>query len=502
MALTDAQRQQMIEILTAKLEAKRRAEGVTEPVEAPEEVVAEEALVGATAEAPVVAPEPEVVPEPVAEIPTEPKRISGFTLDRGELRKREQEIRERGAPKPTVSKFVGAITRGLLEKEAKEAGLEFIQSPIPQILGPGIVAEEFAQKKGLLPGEFQPRRVVGGLAQTALMAGTAGLGATVGLGSLGTKGILAAGAGEGAVLGATLPEDLPTAEDVTASALVGAATAGLVPLGKRLFARSASRGALGEIEKLLMPKLTKKERLKALKDGRIEKGDKKLFGGKKADVVLPAEEVRRASETVKRLIPDIDPSNQFRAHNQIQDKIVESARSLQPQLKATQLKNSSISEAGSKWKDLKAKQLKEPEFAGPSKGSFASAQAQFDDIIGRVEKSDDLAELWGLRIEYDQMIRDAVKRADDLSAPSAQFQKEMWLDNRAILNDILTETTEAVGGTAKKSFQEMNDLYTASRNIESAVDVDLEGKEGILMKLLQAVPGIPSAVTPAVRIAR
>ena len=89
--------------------------------------------------------------------------------------------------------------------------------------------------------------------------------------------------------------------------------------------------------------------------------------------------------------------------------------------------------------------------------------------------------MWKIRIEYDNSIKDRIKQAwEGQSDAFTLLQKDMWLENRQIMNDVIKETAEGLKVNAKQSFSDMTSLYRARQNIISKTKLDLKGTPGRL----------------------
>ena len=142
-----------------------------------------------------------------------------------------------------------------------------------------------------------------------------------------------------------------------------------------------------------------------------------------------------------------------------------------------------VEQIGSTWDKLKIKQAKDPAFVGfvGSKRMQQNFQ-EFIDKILKTKKDLTLDDLWQMRIDYDNTIKSSVKKANDLSPEGLQLQREMWLENRRILNDVINDTASGLGDVSKQSFADMSDLYMANQNIASKAKIDVKGVPGVLSR--------------------
>jgi hypothetical protein len=132
---------------------------------------------------------------------------------------------------------------------------------------------------------------------------------------------------------------------------------------------------------------------------------------------------------------------------------------------------------------VKAAQQEEPEF--DAFAGSAKSQAKFEsflkplqwditDAAGKFQTPTPktLADVWDARIGYDKSIPANVKNATEASAPQLQFQREMWMQNRAILNGAINDAASGLGQTSQDAFAKMSDMYTAQQNILSKAKIN------------------------------
>jgi len=256
---------------------------------------------------------------------------------------------------------------------------------------------------------------------------------------------------------------------------------------KRFITDKRGQKIIKEIEDTISPKLTTRETQIASQEGRIIRTPESKIFGKKPDIVIQSDKVKKAANTVQRRIPNAGQMDDQVLNSSINSKITSSARTLKPNLQKINVNPEKTTKLKSAWDDLKIKQTKNPEF-----DAFAGAkksQSNFESFLNEVNKPvkdatgkfrpKTLDDIWDIRKRYDDSISDAVKQADNLSAPSTQLQKDMWLDNRRILNDLMEEMSQGLNQTTKQAFDEMSDLYTARQNIIGKTAVDKKGTPGI-----------------------
>ena len=102
----------------------------------------------------------------------------------------------------------------------------------------------------------------------------------------------------------------------------------------------------------------------------------------------------------------------------------------------------------------------------------------------------DFKALWDERISYDRSIPENVKNANELSPISLQNKKEIWLQNREILNKAINDNINGLGGTSEQAFKDMNDMYNAQKNLQTTVKIDTKGIPSLTSQFLKKHPSI------------
>jgi hypothetical protein len=240
-----------------------------------------------------------------------------------------------------------------------------------------------------------------------------------------------------------------------------------------------------KIAALIEPKMLKKEKMKAIREGRVTESKAGLFTGKKPDVVLPDEDVLQATETIKRLIPNADKKTQFQLHNDMATKINEIGSTLKGELQEVPVNKDVIAKANDAWEKAREIQLDSTLFA-EHQAAGRKIQERFQRFLDTLNNPNaTFADIWDARIEYDNITKKAAKQATDDSSTLLQLEKDMWLQNRNILNDILKKESGELSGQVKQDFFDMSNLYNAKENIVSKADVDTRGKEGLIKNVLK-----------------
>jgi len=146
------------------------------------------------------------------------------------------------------------------------------------------------------------------------------------------------------------------------------------------------------------------------------------------------------------------------------------SKKIKPDMKATLVTPEQTTRTLDAWETLKVIQQEGVDFSLGGK----AMQTQFEKSINRVKavagedgtfRQRNLNDYWEIRKDYDAVIPSRVKQADSLSDSRLQFQKETWLDNRALLNDTINDVALGLGDESLTAFSNMTDLYLARQNI-------------------------------------
>ena len=243
-----------------------------------------------------------------------------------------------------------------------------------------------------------------------------------------------------------------------------------------------------KIQALISPRLLRKEKMKAIKEGRVKEARQSFIFGRQADEIIPDDAVVRSSETIKRLIESPELKTQFELHDAMVDKVNDIAKTLRPELAKVRIDKSIMARAEKAWKGLKKQQLDSPLFA-EHKGAGKKVQERFERVLTGLKdkKKGNFDNIWDSRIDWDNFFPDSVKTATPDSPTIRQLQKDMWLEGRQVFNDLLKEHSGKLAGRVKTDFSDMSDLYGAIKNIEKNADIDVKGKSGVLKQVLTGV---------------
>ena len=98
-------------------------------------------------------------------------------------------------------------------------------------------------------------------------------------------------------------------------------------------------------------------------------------------------------------------------------------------------------------------------------------------------------DLWENAKAYDASIKSNVKSATSQSGEGLQMQKEIWLQNRAILRNAINDGTNGMGTTSSKAFSDMHDMYEGQNGILSKATVEKTGEPSGLSKAYNSKAG-------------
>jgi len=245
------------------------------------------------------------------------------------------------------------------------------------------------------------------------------------------------------------------------------------------------------IEKI-MPKLTKTEQSLAVQEGRVTAGAESKLFGKKPDIVAPTPKIENASKLIQEKIPNAEKLSNYELHGAVKNETTNIAKSLKPEMEKIIVPKEKTDAIKSTWETVKKTQQKTSDYdLYNGKKIQKNFEAVLDDLklpvkdpVTKQFRQKNLDEVWEARKNYDASIPERVKQADINSPSDLQYQREVWLENRKILNDIINDTQEGLGELSKKSFKNMSDLYEAAENILSNVKIDTKGTKGLVQEIL------------------
>lgn len=265
----------------------------------------------------------------------------------------------------------------------------------------------------------------------------------------------------------------------------------------------SNTGAWQKVQKIISPNITAAEGRAAMEEGRVTRGGQSLLGGKKPDIVAPSPETQKQTQTILNHIPNAGSMNDAQLGDALDERTTAMAQQLKPQLQAIPIGQSTTGKAFDAWNGIKEAQTSDPDFLDNQAGN-TSFQNQFerrlntlqwdiqDPATGKMKAPTpkNANDVWEARKDYDNSIPPAVKNATDKSAPVQIYRQKMWLQNRAILNDILNDVTSSLDNPTRKAFSDMTDMYSARQNIVKNTKIDTKGAQGLLSKGLIKGAGI------------
>lgn len=279
----------------------------------------------------------------------------------------------------------------------------------------------------------------------------------------------------GAEIAATLPDI--GAVDQMVKAGVGKAS--------ELMDKSAAAKEAKTIQDLITPKPTVKEAKIAETQGRLVKGKAPgIFTSGKPDTVLPTAQQARAAKLIQGTIPGASKMTEPELYSALDNSITSTAQKLRPEMQATPIKDATVQKITDDWTTLKARQVDDP-YAPPN---IQKLQSQFESFLQQ-SKSGNFNDLWDTAKAYDQSVPSSVKNATDLSSDAQVAQKNVWLQNRAILKDAINDTATGLGETSKPAFQNMSDMYNTQESLLTKAKIETTGQPSKIAAFSKTTPG-------------
>jgi len=254
---------------------------------------------------------------------------------------------------------------------------------------------------------------------------------------------------------------------------------------KQAYTASKEAKATERVTEMIMPKPTVKQAKLAQSEGRLVKGkEPTLLRSGTADTVLPTQKTLSARDTIIKKIPNASVMNEAQLFDAVDSEITKSAQALKPQMKATPIKPETVQKINDDWTALKKSQIDSADTT-QERELVQSWQNRFEE---RLMKSGDQSydDLWETRKAYDESIPDNVKRANDFSDITLQNKKDIWLQNRDVLN-------KAMDDVAGESFKEMSSLYEARTGLLSKAKID-KAQMSKLNQFWKDHPGVVSTL--------
>lgn len=236
----------------------------------------------------------------------------------------------------------------------------------------------------------------------------------------------------------------------------------------------------------IMPKLTAREKRLALSEGRIIRGRSSRVFGTKADTVLPDAQTQKSVNTLLKRIRGVEKLDDVQIADVAQKEITSISNQLKPQMRAVSVTPDVTQKATDTWRKVKTTQASQIDFEdfGGTK-----LQKQFERFLDEAVSGADpktgkfrprnLDDVWEIAKQYDDIIPDRVKQATELSDSRLQYQKDIWLENRKVLRDLLKDSATKLGKEAREAFSDMTDLYRARNSVIQKGQVTTQGKPGL-----------------------
>jgi hypothetical protein len=260
----------------------------------------------------------------------------------------------------------------------------------------------------------------------------------------------------------------------------------LVPTGiggkavKTTLEAKALQKAEQALEQKIAPKLTKFEVGQALKEGRVIRGKVSRIFGKKPDTVIQSTKVKQSANTIQELIPEATKLTDAQLVPKIQKQVATLSNDLKPVLKEAKVSEKVKEDMVSSWLKIKQEQVANVS-RKMTKKRFEGAQKEFEDTLLEVADADNLDDVWNIRKKYDDLIPSNVKKATAKSSDALQVEKEMWLENRRVLNEMMDVMSKGLEEQSAKRFSQMSDLYRAEMNIINRADIARKSTGGIFV---------------------
>lgn len=285
--------------------------------------------------------------------------------------------------------------------------------------------------------------------------------------------------------------------------LSGGTTEAIISKGKGLLkgaidAYTAAKEAKGtadataKVGEMITPKATPKEAKLAMDQGRLVKGDKPtMFKAGTEDKILPTAKQQSATKTIIEKIPNADKMSPTELYTAVDNNISQTAQRLKPIMEATPIKPETLDKLNTDWSTLKKEQLANA--PATEEANVAKRQNQFEEFLKK-SGSDNQNDLWETRKSYDDSIKPNVKKANEMSPESLQMQKQEWLDNRAVLNSAIHDTSSTMGKMSQKAFSDMSNLYEAKSNLLTKAKVETKIQPSKINQFIQRHPVVSGAI--------
>ncbi len=224
----------------------------------------------------------------------------------------------------------------------------------------------------------------------------------------------------------------------------------------------------------IAPPMSAKEIKLAESQGRIVTGrEPSLLKGGTPDQVLHSDNVTNAAFVINKEIPGAAKLSQPDLYTALEGRTSDMAKQLEPTMRATRVQPNTLKSHLEDWIKLKEKQIVNSDLT--EEPNVRKIQGQFDTRIKNLLNGEaTLDDVWKERISYDNSVPTNVKNANQLSDSRLQMKKELWLQNRSVLNDIINDSESGLGKNSIKAFKDMKAMYDAKANLLSKAKSNFE----------------------------
>lgn len=258
---------------------------------------------------------------------------------------------------------------------------------------------------------------------------------------------------------------------------------------------------LQAIADTVSPKLSAKEIKLAESQGRIVTGKSPtLLRGGTPDQILTSDKIYNSAQVINREIPGAAKMSQPDLYTALEGRTTDMSTQLKPQMESTPLKPEALTKMNSDWETLKQSQMENAD--ATDEPNVLKSQKQFEQRLNDLSDDNNLNDVWQARKDYDDSVPANVKNANHLSSESLQNKKEIWLQNRAVLNDMINDSSSGLGKTSQQAFKDMSAMYDAKANLLSKAKDNFEasGRPSKVSQWIQDHPWVKTAVKGAVGV--
>ncbi len=311
-------------------------------------------------------------------------------------------------------------------------------------------------------------------------------------------------AGQGAATTGNAVTDVASNVSKTSGAAKYVADA-ITPKPEPVATPSFKDPTLLKIQDLISPKANAKEIKLAIAEGRIAPGQEPtLLRDGTPDQILPSDKIVQASKTIRQQIPGSETMSQPELHGALDRKIEQISKKLKPEMQKVPLTDNIINNIHEAWNFIKQKQLDDPYTS--TGANLEKLQSQFEtkfldpitnktftgdmsSAVGVEGAAPTMDNLWDVAKAYDESVPANVKNASAISTDTLQTQKSIWLQNRAILRNAITDAKTGLGKPSQQAFSDMHDMFNAQKGIQSSYKLPKEGEASGVKKFMESGTG-------------